>query len=88
MARGLSVGFGAQPYILQCARGCFNLMGYDAQLVTTGALKGYGMTGLPGAFAVTGQSSSQTVGGTFPAATPTFSPAGGTYGNAQRVTMS
>src|SRR5438045_9583272 len=87
MARGLAVGFGAQPYTLQCAPGKFNLLGYDAALPNSGALQGFGMTGLPGAFTLAGSPGTATVGGTFPAATPTFSPAGGSYENAQRVTM-
>jgi len=88
MARGLNVGFSAQPYTLQCAPGSFNLLGYDAALPNSGAIKGFGMTGLPGAFVLAGQGNIGQVGGTFPAATPTFSPAGATYANAQRVTIS
>lgn len=88
MARGLTVGFGAQPYTLQCAPGAFNLLGYDASLPNSGAVKGFGLTGLPGAFALTGGGSVATVGGTFPAATPTFSPAGALFENAVRVTIS
>ena len=88
MGRGLSIGFGAQPYTVQSAPGRFNVMGYDALLVTNAGLSGLGMTSLPGAFALTGGQLTQTIGGSFPAATPTFSPAAGTYGNAQRVTIS
>jgi Chitobiase/beta-hexosaminidase C-terminal domain len=87
MPRGLGIGFGAQPFTLQCAPIAFNLMPFDAQLVTNAGLVGYGMTALPIHFALTVGAATTTVGGTFPAATPTFSPAGGSYGNAQRVTM-